>query len=61
VVRAGFDSLTESDLKTLKVGVFTAFLLDVQHFKRLVWRQFGKFACCVLGQGTTRLTIPLSG
>jgi len=32
--------------------VFTASLLDVQHFKGLVWRQAGKLACCVLGQGT---------
>jgi len=32
--RPGFDSLVESDQKTLKVGI-SASLLDVQHFKRV--------------------------
>jgi len=32
--------------------VFSAFLLDVQHLKGLVWKLAGKFACCVLGQGS---------
>jgi len=27
-------------------------LLDVQYLKGLVWREAGKFACCVLRQGT---------
>jgi len=35
VGRPGFDSLAESDQKTLKV-VFTASLLDVQHVKGLL-------------------------
>jgi len=34
------------------VAFSTDFLIDVQHFKGLVWRKAGKFACCVLGQGT---------
>jgi len=32
--------------------VFTASQLDVQHLKGIVWKYAGKFACCVLGQGT---------
>jgi len=37
VGRPGFDSLAESDQKTSKL-LFTAFLLDVQNLKELVWR-----------------------
>jgi len=31
---------------------FTASLINVQQKKWIVWRNAGKFACCVLGQGT---------
>jgi len=36
-------------VRALRLLVFTASLLDVQHLKGLVWRWAGKFAYCVLG------------
>jgi len=51
VGRLEFDSLAESNQKTLRVDIHS-FLLDVQHKRGIVWRQAGKFTCCVFGQGT---------
>ena len=54
-VDLGFNSLVESYQKTLKM-VFTAFLLGAWHLRGVggCGEQAGKFACCVLGQGTQR-------
>ena len=56
----GFISLVESYRKTLKNGIYS-FPAWRSAFRRCCREQAGKFACCVLGQGTQRDAPPLCG
>ena len=51
LVNWGFISLVESYQKTLKNGIYTFFAWHLA-FMGDCGEQAGKFACCVLGQGT---------
>ena len=59
-VDLGFIPLVESYLKTLKNGIYS-FPAWRWAFRGGCREQAGKFACCVLGQGTERDAPPLCG